>query len=74
MPNLDETENEFRYRLKDPSKFDPKSLRYKEITDGVSLIVGCPKGQYQQGRCRVGVGPQVLWSSKAELTNKQALN
>lgn len=43
MPGLDETENEFRWRLNDPGKYD--QFRHKEIDTGVSIIYGKLKGQ-----------------------------
>ena len=42
---LEGTENQFRYRVKEPSLFEEGSFRTKEITDGVSIIVGNLKGQ-----------------------------
>jgi hypothetical protein len=44
MPGLEETENEFRWRLQEPSLFKPDSFRSKEITAGVSLIMGKKEG------------------------------
>lgn len=45
MPGLDETENEYRWRLQDPGLFQKDSFRRKNITSGVSLIVGRKKGK-----------------------------
>lgn len=38
MPGLDETENEFRWRIKEPDLFD--NFRRKEIASGVALLLG----------------------------------
>ncbi|HOV76308.1 MAG TPA: DNA adenine methylase, partial [Candidatus Hydrogenedentes bacterium] len=40
----DETENEIRYRVRDPKDFVPESFRTKQLKDGVSIIVGKLKG------------------------------
>lgn len=36
----EETENEIRHRVKEPSLFDPESFRTKELTGGISIIIG----------------------------------
>jgi outer membrane biosynthesis protein TonB len=43
MPGIDETENEWRYRVRDPDLFE--KFRRKEITDGVAIIYGKLKGK-----------------------------
>jgi hypothetical protein len=40
----DETENEIRYRVRDPKDFVPESFRTKQLKDGISIIVGKLKG------------------------------
>ena len=62
MPGFDVTENEIRYRVKSPREFSKKSFRRKRISRGVSLVVGCPKGEYSSRikRCKVGVKGQSL--------------
>jgi hypothetical protein len=45
MPGLDETANEFRWRLKDPGLFQPESFRRKKIAPGVALVIGRLKGK-----------------------------
>lgn len=41
MPGIEETENEYRYRLKDPGMFISESFRRKNLPDpGLSLILG----------------------------------
>jgi len=43
MPGLDETANEFRWRLQNPDLFIPQSFRRKQISDGVALVVARKK-------------------------------
>ena len=45
MPGFDVTENEIRYRLKEPNLFEDSSFARKEISPGVSLVLGKLKGQ-----------------------------
>jgi len=44
----EETENEIRYRAKDPKQFDPDSFRRKSLdgVDGVSIIIGRFKKEF----------------------------
>ena len=39
----DETENELRFRVRDPKEFKPDTFRTKKLKDGISIIVGIPK-------------------------------
>ncbi len=41
----EETDNEIRHRVEDPDKFEADSFKRKEITDGVSIVIGKLKGQ-----------------------------
>jgi len=45
MPGWDETDSQWRYRIKDPNDFDGDTFRTKKITDGVSMIIGKLKGE-----------------------------
>ena len=49
MPQIESTENQFRYRVKDPDLFKEDSFKTKELKGGVSIIIGRlkkpPKGQ-----------------------------
>lgn len=48
-----------RCRQAPPSRFDSRSLR--TITRGsVKIIVGCPKGHFKKGRCKVGLRAQSI--------------
>lgn len=42
---VDETPNEYRVRIQDPSLFYPKTLRTKVLRKGIKLIIGKYKGQ-----------------------------
>ena len=37
---IDETENSFRFRQRNPGDFKPRSFRTKEIDRGVSIVTG----------------------------------
>jgi hypothetical protein len=52
--------------------FDPDSMRTIDITEGVRAIVGCPKGQYTGGRCKVGMEVLSYLFSKAKFTMSEA--
>jgi hypothetical protein len=41
---IDEKENQFRVRVKDPSSFQQDTFKTKEIKPGLSIIVGRPVG------------------------------
>lgn len=58
----------------DPNKFDPASLRTINIegAEGVKSIVGCPKGQYEAGKCKVGMEVQSFLFNKNLFTMEQA--
>jgi hypothetical protein len=45
MPGFEESDNEIRYRLKEPSLFDENSFRSKDIDTGVRLILGHLNGE-----------------------------
>ncbi len=53
-------------RYQDKGKFDPKSFRTKEITEGVKVTVGCPKGEYSPSthRCKTGTEVQKVMYHK----------
>lgn len=40
----EQTENEIRERIQEPSQFQPDSFRRKDIGNGISLIIGKKKG------------------------------
>lgn len=44
----DETENEIRYRVREPEGFEPDSFKRKALVgvDGVAIIIGRPKKEY----------------------------
>lgn len=53
-----------RQRVTSPKKFDPRSLRTKDIgrPEGTKIIVGCPKGKFdpKKKRCKVGTKVQSI--------------
>jgi hypothetical protein len=63
---IHETKRYVRKRMRDPSEFDPRSLR--TIDPGrpgrTKLIIGCPRGFYHRGRCTVGTHVQAVLEEK----------
>ena len=61
-----ETERYSRYRIRDPEKFDPRSFRI--IDPGrpghTKMVIGCPKGFFKSGRCKVGTVVQAVLKEK----------
>jgi len=63
---IHETKRYIRERMVEPGKFDPRSFR--TIDPGrkghTKLVVGCPKGKYEKGRCQVGMKTQAVIHEK----------
>jgi hypothetical protein len=68
----EETEEYIRSGHRDPGSFDPDSLRTIDITGGVKAIVGCPKGSYEGGKCKVGMQVQSYLFDKSKFTVAEA--
>jgi len=68
---VDETEYSYRIRQEDPDKFDQKSFRTIEITEGVEAVVGCPRGQYANGKCSVGTDIQSYILDKEKFDSEE---
>lgn len=63
----EESDNNIRSGHVDPGKFDPQSLRTINIEKkGVKAIVGCPKGNFEDGKCSVGMKVQSYLFSKED--------
>ena len=62
----DETEEYIRHRVADPDRFDPDSMRTIDLDKerGIKAVVGCPKGNYEGGRCKVGMEQQNVMFAK----------
>jgi len=67
---LDIKPNEIRYRLISPTKVDV--VGRKKITDGVSIVVACPKGKVKKKRCTVGTEAQALRFDRNKFTPEKA--
>jgi len=67
---LDIKPNEIRYRLLSPAKVDV--VGRKKITDGVSIMVSCPKGKVKKKRCTVGTEAQALRFDRSKFTPEKA--
>ena len=53
-------------------RFDPKSFRTIDITEGIKAVIGCPKGNFVNGKCKVGTEVQSYIFSKPKFTMKTA--
>ena len=67
---LDIKTNKIRYRLTSPKKVDV--VGRKKITDGVSIVVACPKGKVKKKRCTVGTEAQALRFDRNKFTPEKA--
>ena len=59
-------------RVCDKKRFSPKSFRIIDITEGVKAVIGCKKGQFSKGKCKVGTVVQGLRFDTNVFTPKQA--
>jgi hypothetical protein len=50
------TDNYIRIPVKNPDDYDPDSIRTITISEekGIKALTGCPKGEYENGKCNVG--------------------
>lgn len=80
MPKVEEkpepeTEGDYVIiRVKDPDQFDPDSFRTIDISadEGIKATVGCPKGNYSEGKCSVGMEVQRYLFDKEKWTLTEA--
>lgn len=69
----EETEDFIRSGHGSPAAFDPKSYRTITLKKGIKAIVGCPKGKYVGGRCKVGMRVKsYLFAKSAGWTKEKA--
>lgn len=63
-----ETEEYIRSGHGDLDKFDKESLRTIVISEneGIKAIVGCPKDQFEGGKCKVGTETQSFLFDKSK--------
>jgi hypothetical protein len=66
------TEESIRSGHSDKNRFDPDSFKTIDITEGIKAVVGCPKGQYENGKCKVGMETQSFIFDKTKYTMEQA--
>jgi hypothetical protein len=71
---VEEGDQYWRVRIKDPGYFAPNSLRTIDINDAgtIRAITGCPKGKFSGGRCSVGVEIQAYLFDADAFTKDQA--
>ncbi|MGB9856095.1 MAG: hypothetical protein ACPLKS_06095 [Caldisericum exile] len=70
--DVPETGDYIHVRVEDPDKYDPESFRTMDVTEGVKARIGCPKGQFEDGKCKVGMQVQVYLFDKDKFTEEQA--
>ncbi len=56
----EETDDYIRSGHESPDKYDKDSMRTIEIDaeEGIKAVIGCPKGNFKQGKCAVGTEVQ----------------
>lgn len=47
--NLDETDNNYRFRQEDPELFDKKTFKTIQFTNGIKAIIACPLDKMEKG-------------------------
>ena len=64
----EETDDYIRSGHEDPDKFDKDSLRTITVDaeKGIKAIVGCPKGEFENGKCKVGTQVQSFLFDKSK--------
>ena len=64
----DQSEDYIRSGHRDPDSFDKDSFRTIDIDKekGIKAVVGCPKGQYEGGKCKVGMEVQSFLFDKSK--------
>jgi len=66
------TEESIRSGHGNKDKFDPDSFKTIDITEGIKAVVGCPKGEYENGKCKVGMETQSFIFDKTKFTMEEA--
>ena len=71
---VEEGDQYWRVRIKDPDYFDPNSLRTIDINDAgtIRAIIGCPKGKFSGGKCSVGTEVQAYLFDVDAFTKDEA--
>jgi len=69
IKNFDIKPNELRYRLENPKKFG--FFRRKEIDEGVTLLVACPKGKGKK-KCKTSMQTQAIRFDKKSFDVKKS--
>lgn len=57
---VDKTKNYVRCRQQNPSYFDKDSFRTKELDSDTKIIIGCKKGKFEKGKCKIGTEIQSI--------------
>lgn len=75
-PEPEVTEEYIRIRVQDPANFDQDSFRTIDVSaeEGIKAIVGCPSGEYEGGKCNVGMEVQSYLFDKEKWSVEEAQN
>lgn len=70
----EETEEYIRIPVKDADNYDPDSIRTITISEdeGIKALSACPKGEFEGGKCNVGVEIITYLFDKEKWTEEQA--
>lgn len=73
-PQPEDEGDYFIIRVKDPGYFDPDSFRTISISDeqGIKATVGCKKGEYEDGACKIGTEVQRYLFDKEKWSLEEA--
>jgi len=59
MPGCHRIKNYVHCRKKNPSWFDKRSFRVKQVSKNVKIVIGCKKGKWDNKRKRCKIGTRV---------------
>ncbi len=62
----EETEDYIRSAHENPDNYDKDSMRTIDIdaAEGIKAVIGCPRGNFKQGKCAVGTEVQSFLFAK----------
>lgn len=65
--------NYWHVRIRNPDEFDKDSFRIIEFKEGIKATIGCPKGEWKNGKCRVGTKVQKIMFDKSKFSKKEVI-
>ena len=58
MPGIEKRGKYCHKRIKNPKYFDKRSFRTKNLNKTTKIVIGCKKGHYKRGICKIGTETQ----------------